>query len=53
MGEGRATTKHHLPKKHEELLLSGNIPTPLPEDNTKYRVLGDTQHPLPRTENYQ
>jgi hypothetical protein len=53
MGEGRAVTKHHQPKKHEDLLLTGTIPTPLPEDNTKYRVLGNTQHPLPRTENYQ
>jgi hypothetical protein len=46
-------TKTHLPKKHDDLLISGNIPAPLPEDDTKYRILGDTAHPLPKTENYQ
>jgi hypothetical protein len=46
-------TKTHLPKKHEDLIITGSIPTPLAEDDTKYRVLGNTNHPLPRTENYQ
>jgi hypothetical protein len=53
MGEGRAVTKLHQPKKHQDLLLTGSIPTPAPYDDTKFRILGDTDHPLPRTENYQ
>jgi hypothetical protein len=52
-GQGRALTKTHLPKKHQDLVVTGSIPTPLAQDDTKYRVLGDTNHPLPRTENYQ
>jgi hypothetical protein len=42
-------TKTHLPKKHDDLLLTGSIPGPLAEDDTKYRILGDTNHSLPRT----
>ena len=53
MGEGRAVTKVHQPKKHQDLLLTGSIPTPAPFDDTKFRILGDRDHPLPRTENYQ
>jgi hypothetical protein len=48
-GQARALTKTHLPKKHDDLLVTGGIPTPLPEDDTKYRILGDTAHPLPKT----
>jgi hypothetical protein len=41
-------TKTHLPKKHEDLLITGNMPKPLNEDDTKYRILGDTNYSLPR-----
>ena len=32
---------------------SDGFPKALPGDDTKYRILGDTNYQLPKTENYQ
>ena len=39
-------TKTHLPKKHEELMNSQNLNFHLQDDDTKYRILGNTNYPL-------
>lgn len=52
-GEGRALTKTHFPKKHEDLLDSEGFKANNNEDDTKYRVMGNTNYPLGTTENYQ
>jgi hypothetical protein len=52
-GVGRAVTKVHQPKLHEQLLTTDNFNCHRPEDDTKYRVLGDTSYNVKTTENYQ
>lgn len=52
-GNGRACTRTHFPKKHDDLLDSEGFHGRSGEDDTKYRILGDTQHGLGTTENYQ
>lgn len=42
-------TKTHLPKKHEELMNSQSLNFSNTEDDTKYRILGNTNHNLPKT----
>lgn len=46
-------TKTHLPKHHNTLLGSETVENIRVEDDTKYRIMGDTNHALPKTENYQ
>lgn len=46
-------TKTHLPKKHEELMNSQNLNFQLQDDDTKYRILGNTNFALNKPENYQ
>lgn len=52
-GNGRTCTRTHFPKKHDDLLDSEGFQSRSGEDDTKYRILGDTQYPLGTTENYQ
>lgn len=52
-GNGRALTRTHFPKKHDDLLHSEGFQSRNTEDDTKYRVLGNTNYGIGTTENYQ
>lgn len=52
-GNGRAMTRTHFPKKHDELIGSDTFCNRSGEDDTKYRIIGDGNYPKGTTENYQ